>query len=360
MVGLILSHERFGGDPLTFPIEAYSKLVPETVALMQGRYRVLHYIKMVGPIGRRTLGEMANLTERETRTMIELLRDQQLIQVSKKGVTVTAEGLEALEALAPIMEQWTGRAKLKERLEQHFGIAQIVIVAGDSDEQASTKNDLGLKTAELLAAQSYDEAVVAVTGGSTIATIPQYIKQHDVDENILFIAARGGVGQHIELQATVIAAIFAEACGGKYESFYYPESLSEETLKAFRNEPSVQKMIQQYDHTDCLIHGIGEAQRMASLRESSTDEKTTLEQSGAKGEAFGYYFDEFGKAVHRIRSIGIQLEQVQKIPHIYAVAGGASKAEAIAAYLQAAPKQTVLVTDEAAAQAIYEKITNNI
>ena len=345
---------------MKFPIEAYSKLVPETVGLLQERYRVLHYIKMVGPIGRRTLGEMANLTERETRTMIDGLREQQLINVSKKGVTVTEEGLEALEALAPIMEQWTGRAKLKETLAQHFGITEVIIVAGNSDEQASAKNDLGLKTAELLSEQSFDEAVVAVTGGSTIATIPQYIKQHDVDDSVLFIAARGGVGQHIELQANVIAATFAEACGGKYETFYYPESLSEETLKAFRNEPSVQKMIQQYDQVDCLIHGIGEAQRMASLRESSDEEIATLQQSGAKGEAFGYYFDEYGKAVHRIRSIGIQLEQVQKIPHIYAVAGGVSKAKAIAAYLTAAPQQTILVTDEAAAQAIYEKINESL
>ena len=51
---------------------------------------------------------------------------------------------------------------------------------------------------------------------------------------MLFIAARGGVGEDIGLQANVIAASFAEACGGTYSTFYYPESLSEEAHEAFR------------------------------------------------------------------------------------------------------------------------------
>ena len=61
---------------------------------------------------------------------------------------------------------------------------------------------------------------------------------------MLFIAARGGVGEDIGLQANVIAASFAEACGGTYSTFYYPESLSEEAHEAFRKDPSVVKMIQ--------------------------------------------------------------------------------------------------------------------
>ena len=56
-------------------MEAQSKLVPEMMEVLQERYRMLKYVKMAGPIGRRPLGEMAGLSERETRTMMDFLRD---------------------------------------------------------------------------------------------------------------------------------------------------------------------------------------------------------------------------------------------------------------------------------------------
>lgn len=337
-------------------MEAHSKLVPEMVQVLQERFRVLKYIKMAGPIGRRPLGEMAGISERETRTTIDLLRTQQLISVAKNGATITDEGLAVLEALEPTMEKWTGRYSLKQRLKDFLGISAVKIVAGDCDDSAVTKNLLGLKTADEFLGHIRDGQVVAVTGGSTIASIPHYIEKTSDLQDLLFIAARGGIGEDIGLQANVIAASFAEACGGKYRSFYYPDSLSEETHKAFSNEPSVKKMIQLYDEVDCVIHGIGEALTMANLRESSEEEKALLEKTGAKGEAFGYYFDRTGKAVHRIRTIGIQTEQLTRVPLIYAVAGGKSKAEAILAYLSTAPKQTVLITDEAAAEEMLKQI----
>ncbi len=77
-------------------MEAQSKLVPEMMELMQERYRILKFVKMAGPIGRRPLGEMAGLSERETRTMMDMLRDQNLINVAKDGASITTEGIDCV------------------------------------------------------------------------------------------------------------------------------------------------------------------------------------------------------------------------------------------------------------------------
>ncbi len=154
--------------------------------------------------------------------------------------------------------------------------------------------------------------IVAVTGGSTIASIPLHIEKFNDTNELLFIAARGGVGDDIGLQANVIAASFAEACGGTYSTFYYPESLSEEAHEAFRKEPSVLKMIELYETTDCVLHGIGDAQTMATMRNSPTEEQDMIQDNGAKGEAFGYYFDQDGNVVHRLRTVGIQTEHLRR------------------------------------------------
>lgn len=341
---------------LKFSMEAQSKLVPEMIEVLQERFRILKYVEMAGPIGRRPLGEMAGLSERETRTMIDLLRTQQLINVAKNGATITVEGIKVLEELEPMMEKWTGRAALKRRLKELLNISSVKIVAGNWDEDIESKNLLGMEAANEFVTHIGNGKTIAVTGGSTMASIPNFIQKTNDLKDLLFIAARGGVGEDIGLQANVIAASFSEACGGKYNPFYYPDSLSKEAHKAFRNEPSVLKMIQLYDEVDCVIHGIGNAQTMAALRDSTEEEKEMIAKEKAKGEAFGYYFDRTGKAVHRIRTIGIQTKQLEHVPLLIAVAGGKSKAEAILSYLATAPKQTTLITDEGAANEMLKHL----
>ena len=72
-------------------------------------------------------------------------------------------------------------------------------------------------------------------------------------------------------------------------------------MKRFEKDPSVMKMISLYESADCVLHGIGDAQTMAKLRDSSDEEHLLEKEKGAKGESFGYYFDRTGNDVHRIR-----------------------------------------------------------
>lgn len=346
-----------GGMPLKYSMEAQSKLVPEMVDVLQERYKVLKFVEMAGPIGRRPLGEMAGLSERETRTIMDLLRKQHLINITKSGMTITVEGKDVLEALEQTMEVWSGRVVLEKRLKEYLGIHSVKVVAGNSDTDTTIKDLLGMAAANEFMSRISDGKTIAVTGGSSVASIPTYIdKENDVG-NLLFIAARGGVGEEIALQANVIAASFANACGGTYNTFYYPESLSTEAHEAFCKDPSVLKMMHLYDEVDCVLHGIGDAQTMASMRGSSEEEISMLKKTKAKGEAFGYYFDRTGKAVHRIRTIGIQTEQIVRVPLLISIAGGGSKAEAILSYMATAPKQTILVTDEGAANEMIKRLT---
>ena len=58
------------------------------------------------------------------------------------------------------------------------------------------------------------------------------------------------------------------------------------------------------------------------------------------------------------RTVGIQTGHLEKNPLIISVAGGSSKAEAILAYMASAPKQTILVTDEGAANEMLKILIN--
>lgn len=332
--------------------EAQLKIMPELAGLLHTRYRFLQMIEMLGPIGRRVLADNLSVSEREARKETDLLRGQGLIIASRSGMRISDSGLRVLEVLKPLVNEWSGISTMEKQLTQILGIQKVIIVDGDSDQIHSVKSLLGLEAAKQLESVAKQSKIIAVTGGSTLAAIADSLTPSGNLTNLTFIAARGGMGVEMRLQANTIAATFAENTDNAYRTLYLPEYLSETAYQTIIHEPIVREMIELYDQTDVVIHGIGVALEMAVRRDTSEEEKQHLLEIGAVSEAFGYYFDEQGKAVQRIRTVGIQLEQVNKCKSIIAVAGGKNKTKAILSYFKQGPKQSVLITDSAAAEEI--------
>ncbi|MFJ8263394.1 sugar-binding transcriptional regulator [Rummeliibacillus sp. NPDC094406] len=330
--------------------EAQLKIMPEVSELLHTRYRFLQMIEMLGPIGRRGLADNLSVAEREARKETDLLREQGLIVASRSGMRISELGMEVLEVLKPLVYEWSGISTMEKQLTRILGIQKVIIVDGDLDEIPSIKSLLGLEATKQLELVAGLSKIVAVTGGSTLAAIADSLTPSEKLTDLTFIAARGGMGVEMRLQANTIAATFAGNTDNTYRTLYLPEHLSETAYNAIIQEPIVKEMIELYDQTDVVIHGIGSALEMAVRRDSSEQEKQALLESGAISEAFGYYFDEQGNAVQRIRTVGIQLEQVNRCKSIIAVAGGKNKAKAILSYFKHGAKQSVLITDSAAAE----------
>lgn len=338
-------------------LTAQLKLIPEMSELLQKRYRILQTIQLTKGIGRRVLGEQLGLSERDTRKELDTLRNQGLIDISRDGGAITPKGTQLLIDLKEVVRVWSGRLQLEQQLEKRLHIKEVIIVPGNVDTNTNTAMLLSQEAAKYLESILTDEKIVAVTGGSTIASITNFVQETTKWKQLLFIAARGGVGKDVSFQANTIASLFAGKMNGTYRTLYMPDSLSEEAYTTMKKEPFIQEMMDLYERTNIVIHGIGDAEEMARRRNTNEQEIERLKEAGSVSEAFGYYFNEQGEAVHRIRTIGIQLKQLQHIEHLLAVAGGAKKAQALLSYFKQAPKQTVLVTDEGAANEMMKIIT---
>ena len=336
-------------------LQAQLKIVPEMPLLIKKRYKILMAILLAGDIGRRSLSELVQLTERETRKETDLLSQQGLITISTVGMKITKEGKDVLDTLKDVIHEWSGLIQLEQQLQQFFNLSRVIIVPGDSEEINLVKSLLGQVAAKQLNCLTQSNQIVAVTGGGTIASIADYLTQYVKQKTLTYVAARGGIGEDVQLQANTIAASFATATNGLSRTLYLPDHLSEEAYNMMMKEPVIKEMLELYDQTSVVIHGIGDAMEMARRRNSTPEEIQTIEQAGAVGEAFGYYFNKDGKAVHRIRTVGIQLKQLESVQHLLAVAGGSSKATAIGSYLKHAPPQTVLITDEGAAKELVKQ-----
>lgn len=334
-------------------------VAPDMLDVLQERFQILRNIYWMQPIGRRSLSETMGITERVLRTETDVLKQLNLIEPSKSGMTLTERGLEVYQGLELVMNQLLGMHQIEKEMTQYFGIQRCIVVAGDSDIQKKVLSDFGdvlTNTLNLLLPNG--ENTIAVMGGTTMAMVAENMGSLETEKrHNLFVPARGGIGEAVSVQANSISAVMANKTGGNYRALYVPEQLSRETYNSLLQEPLIQEVLTLISHANCVVHSIGRALHMAARRKMSDDEMVMLKQKNAVAESFGYFFDEEGKVVYKIPRIGLQLKNLQEIPYVVAIAGGKTKAKAIRAYMKNAPKQTWLITDEAAANEILKGVT---
>lgn len=329
-------------------------IYPDLLETMENRYTVLNSIYLFEPIGRRGVIDHTHLPERLIRNEIHLLQTQRLIDVTTKGMFITDEGKNIINRLHEFIRELSGLTALENELQQKTGIKDLIIVAGNSDEDPLIKQALGRAAVQFLKKTVTSDVTIAVTGGTTMAAVANAMVPFD-DVTCLFVPARGGVGEKVENQANTIVAQMAKAEKGDYALLHVPDPLSETLYQSMIQEPSIKEKLQRIKNAHIVLHGIGEALTMAKRRKTPSQIITKLTQEKAVSEAFGYYFNEKGDIVHKVRTIGIQLEDLENVHRVVTVAGGTSKAQAIASFMKQ-KKSDVLIIDEAAATILNDQL----
>lgn len=335
-------------------IEVQQKLVPDLLEILRKRYTLLQSIYHLQPIGRRALAQTMMTTERILRAEVDLLKEMGLLDVSSIGMSCTAEGVRVLERLEEMVGELFGLTELAQMLQQRLGIEQVVIVPGNADASEWVKQELGRIGARVLKHTVREHDVVAVTGGSTIASVASHLVPTSVFRSVQFVPARGGLGERVEFQANTLASMMAAKTGGTYRLLHVPDRISEDAYQSLIAEPQIAEVLSLLKSARVVLHGIGDAFTMAKRRQYDAAELAELQQSGAISEAFGYYFDNNGTIVQRMPTIGLHLEEVKKAEVVISIAGGSSKAQAILSFAKQ-KCQTVLITDEGAARVLLAK-----
>lgn len=322
-------------------------IYPDLLNVMQQRYSILYAISLFYPIGRRGIVTQTALPERLVRKEIDFLHQHGFIVTTTKGVEITREGKSIISELHEFIRELIGLTSLERELEDRMLVDKVIIVAGDSDRESFAKQELGRATVTYLTDIIKEDMTIAVTGGTTMASVADAMVPMNHHE-CLFVPARGGIGENVDYQANTIAAKMALAEKGDYRLLYVPDPLSEALYQTMIHEESIRETLNHIRNAPIIIHGIGEALALAERRKSNHEVLEKLKQASATSEAFGYYFNKDGNIVHKLRTIGIQLEDLVHTKTVVTVAGGTSKAKAIASYMKQR-KSDILITDEAAA-----------
>lgn len=330
------------------------KVLPEAFETMLRRYHILDVINREEPIGRRLLSERVHLTERIIRKEVDALKINRLITSSSAGMSLTIDGHETLDELSELLESYTQFYEMEKELAKRLDIEACIIIPGNLDEDSTVLPKMANQTVEIMNRLLGDKKqIISVMGGTTLNEVANYMDS-DLGKNreLLFVPARGGLGDDPMIEANVIAQRMAQQTGGQFHGLYAPEYVHEQIYQDLLKEPEIKNTLQLVESATLILYSIGNPIEMAKRRGLNESTLQLLIDKKAVAEAFGEFIDKDGNIVYKLSNIGLQSSSLQKIEHIVTVAGGSKKANAIKSYLKTAPSHTWLVTDEAAANKI--------
>lgn len=329
-------------------MQLIKKIAPDLSEEMVKRYRVLKTVRLLQPCGRRLVVLSLGMTERTVRSEIERLSAQNLVHVSKIGMSLTEEGTEVLEGLESVFSALTGLSVLEESLAAALGAKKVYIAQGNSDDSERAKKEMGQLAARVLFETTTEEQRIAIAGGSAMAELVQAAPESLDPKAKMVLPARGSIGRRLELQADTLAAKLAEKLQADYRLLHLPDNLSPHVLEEMKKDPDIAETIQEMGQANILLLGVGNALELAEKRHLDVSIRELLKKEDAVAEACGYYFDRTGKVVYETCSIGIDFNEIDKMDCIIVVAGGENKAESLLAVSRSIPNG-IFVTDEGAA-----------
>ncbi|MGL5713861.1 MAG: sugar-binding transcriptional regulator [Paraclostridium sp.] len=334
-------------------LNAQKKIIPQVIELMERRYSILRQIALSEPIGRRTLSNILEISERVVRSETELLKEQGLINVAVSGMTISEEGANLLEELKDIMSNVMGLSRLQNRIKDKLGIKKVIVVPGSFEKNETLLKDVAKYGADYFLSILKDGNTVSITGGSTMLEFANSLRSDKKYTDATIVPARGGVGKDVETQSNNIVAAIGKKLGAHYRLLHMPDELGIEAMKTLSLEPEINSTLNYIKETDILVFGIGRADQMAMRRKLPKNQVEQILSKGAVGEAFGHYFNKGGEIVHELNTVGIDLKTFKSIQNNIAIFAGTSKAEAVVA-MSKINKNIVIVTDEESAYRILE------
>lgn len=335
-------------------LSVIEKVAPGTLRILRKRYDILNHIQQHGPIGRRALAKHLELTERTLRNEVEVLRNQGLITTSSQGMECTPVGLNIFYKLERLMGQQEHSREIEAQLAKVLGIHHCTIVLGNTDQEQNSLVELARVTVELIdRILPEGKSTIAVMGGTTMFEVAERMTERiGLHRELLFVPARGGLGESVDIQANVIAENMARITGGKARALYAPEHVRLETYSLLLEEPEIKETLEIVENARLVLYSIGDAIEMAKRRGLDDATLHMLQEKEAVAEAFGEFVNPKGEIVYKLSRIGLRSSQLPSIENVVAVAGGKRKAKAIEAHMKTVPPHTWLVTDEAAANEI--------
>lgn len=246
-------------------------------------------------------------------------------------------------------------ADLETAMRARFGLTEVIVVDATEDRDGAVMARIGEAAAHFLEVTLQQDEIIGVSSWSqTILKMVENIHPLKGAKAKYVAQILGGMGDaSVQTHATQLTARLAKLTGGEPRLLLVQGITSSREAKlVMLADPVVRETIDLFGRLSLAVIGIGAVEPSEMLARSgntfSPQEMAMLHEAGAVGEISYRFYDQNGKPVEtplNERVIGISLDDLRRTGRVMALAGGASKTEAIAGALRLGVID-VLVTDK--------------
>jgi DNA-binding transcriptional regulator LsrR (DeoR family) len=252
-------------------------------------------------------------------------------------------------------------ADLERGLESTYGLDEAVVISPSGAEKPVVTAELGPAAVDCLLRCLQDDDVLSVSWGSTLLSVVDALPVKHWPE-MTVVQVMGGLGRpEAEVHGNDIARRMAQAFGAKPRLISAPGIVASKMVRdSLLTDPQIWDTMTLSAKSDIAMVGIGVPVPDSVVMQAGAilaEEVEQLKAQGAVGDIALRFFDRDGQPIkHEVndRIIGLDLDQIQKIPRVIGVAGGAEKFEVIRAALRG-KFVNVLVTDDRIAARLLEE-----
>ncbi|GGB07100.1 DeoR family transcriptional regulator [Brucella endophytica] len=248
------------------------------------------------------------------------------------------------------------RTSIARKLAAKFGLAEALVIPSKKSVAPEARlKALGAGGARLMERMIKPGETICVSWGRTVLAIADAISLPQPLEGLTVVQVTGSSIGKREFSAELCTSIMARNMGATSINMLAPAVLSTAALRdALMGEPVLKRQFELIARASMIVFGVGSLAAESTMRiaDVATDEEIdAYAADGAAAVLICRFLDRKGNQIVREldrRLIGIELDELRRVPSRLCVAGGARKADAIRAVL-AGGYATHLITDVDAA-----------
>lgn len=250
---------------------------------------------------------------------------------------------------------------LERELEAAYGLDEVIVVSTPGYAQSEVVPRLGVAGAAYLARILGDQQVLDLSWGTTLLALVDALAPQNLPD-LRVVQMLGGLGRlESETYGADLTIRMAQTLGARMRLLPAPGIVSSKIVRdALLEDANIAETLALAARADLAVVGVGAPAPGSVVMQAgilSEQELAELKAMGAVGDIALRFFDENGQPVdHPIndRIIGLDLEQIKRIPRVVGVAGGEGKYDVIRGAVRGR-LVNVLITDEITAARLLEE-----
>lgn len=250
---------------------------------------------------------------------------------------------------------------LERKLEAAYSLDEVIVVSTPSYAQNEVVPRLGAAGAAYLVRILGDQQVLDLSWGTTLLALVEALAPQNLPD-LRVVQMLGGLGRlESETYGADLTIRMAQTLGARMRLLPAPGIVSSKLVRdALLEDANIAETLALAARADLAVVGVGAPAPGSVVMQAgilSEQELAELKAMGAVGDIALRFFDENGQPIaHPIndRIIGLELEQIKRIPRVVGVAGGEGKYDVVRGAVRGRLIH-VLITDEITAVRLLEE-----